>query len=86
MSTDRYERFLTNLIPAGWRSGNDIANGAGGLGFDSLADPIGHSVVSGSPPMRRFFCVAQAQRRGDGPRKLVTRFGVLRGSIMKIWF
>ena len=31
--------------PAGWRSGNDIAIGAAGLGFDSPADQIGHSAT-----------------------------------------
>ena len=46
----------------------------GRFGFDSLVDQIGHSVASGFPPLRRFFCVAQAHSRGDGPRKLITRF------------
>ena len=33
----------------------DIANGAEGLGFDSRAGQIGHSVAYGSPSLRRFF-------------------------------
>ena len=58
----------------GWRSGKDIAIAGGRLGFDSLADQIGHSVANNSPPLQRFFCAAQAQTRGDGPHKLVTCF------------
>ena len=38
--------------PAGWLSGNAFVSGAGGLRFKSLADQIGHSVASGSPPLR----------------------------------
>ena len=40
---------------------------AGDLGFDSLVGRIGHSVVNGSPPLRRFFA-AEVLSRGDGPR------------------
>ena len=32
-----------------------VAIGAEGLGFDSGADQIGHSVANGSPPLRCFF-------------------------------
>ena len=32
-----------------------VAIGAGGLGFDSLAGQIGHSVADASPSLRRFF-------------------------------
>ena len=60
---------------SGWHSGTDIAIGAEGRGFDSLADQIGHSVANGSPPLRRFFCVAQVLSRGDGPAN--SRFGAL---------
>ena len=56
---------------AGWRSGNDIASGAGGVGFDSHADQIRPTVAHGSPPLRCFFgvrsYVAQALSCGDGP-------------------
>ena len=41
---------------------------------------IGHSVDNGSPPLQHFFkrsCVVWAQWRGNGPRQLVTRFGVM---------
>ena len=31
------------------------ATDAGGLGFDFQAGQIGHTVVSGSPPLPRFF-------------------------------
>ena len=48
---------------AGWRCDNDIASGAGGLGFDSRACQIRHRVANGSPPLRYFFgvqsCVTQ---------------------------
>ena len=63
------------------RSGNNaFVSVAGGLRFKSRAGQIGHSVANGSPLLRHFFersCVARAQFRGDGPRKLVTRFGVM---------
>ena len=42
-----------------------------------------------SPSLRHFFlrsCVAQAQWRGDGPRKLATRFGVIQRVQWKIRF
>ena len=32
-----------------------LAIGAGGLGFDSRADQIDHSVAIGQPSLRRFF-------------------------------
>ena len=63
-----------------WSSGNAFVSGAGGLRFKSRAGQIGHSVANGSPPLRLFFewsCVARAQQRGNGPRQLVTRFGVI---------
>ena len=63
-----------------WSSGNAFVSGAGGLRFKFRAGQIGHSVANGSPPLRHFFqrsCVARAQRRGDGPRQLVARFGVI---------
>ena len=34
----------------------------GGLGFDSRAGQIGHSVSNGSPPMRRFFEAVLSRR------------------------
>ena len=71
---------MTGGEPASRSSGNAFVSGAGGPWFKSRAGQIGHSVANGSPPLRHFFersCVARAQRRGDGPRKLVTRFGVL---------
>ena len=39
----------------GWRSGNDIASGAGGLEFDSRAGQMRHRVSNGSPPLQYFF-------------------------------
>ena len=36
----------------------DIAIDAEGLGFNSQAGQIGHSVANGSPPLRRFFGAA----------------------------
>ena len=68
------------FIPASWSSGNAFVSRAGGLSFKSRAGQIGHSVANGSPPMQRFFewsCVTRAQWRGDGPRQLVTPFGVI---------
>ena len=45
----------------------DFAIDAEGLGFNSQAGQIGHSVANGSPPMRRFFGAnAQALTRGVG--------------------
>ena len=32
----------------------NVAIGAGSLGFDSRIDQIGHSIANGSPPLRRF--------------------------------
>ena len=51
---------------------------AGGLMFKSRAGHIGHIISNGLPTLQNFFeksCVARSQRRGDGPRKLVARFG-----------
>ena len=42
--------------------GNDIGIGAGGLGFDSLARRIRHTVANSSPPLRRFFGVLLTKR------------------------
>ena len=47
-----------------------------GLGFDSRAIQIGHSVAYGSPPLQRFSfvvqsCVGQALSRGGEPRHLL---------------
>ena len=57
---------------AGWRSGNDIASGTGGFGFDFRAGQIRRRVANSSPPLRYFFrdrsCVTQALSCGDGPR------------------
>ena len=36
--------------------------GAGGLGLDSKAGEIGHGVVNGSPPSRRFFGAVVSRR------------------------
>ena len=61
-------------------SGNTIVSRAGGLRFKSRADKIRHSVANDSPPLRYFFetsCVTRGQCCGDGPRKLVIRFGVI---------
>ena len=58
-----------------WSSSNSSVSRTGGLRFKSRADQSRHSVVNSSPPLRS--CVARAQWRGDGPRQLVTRFGVL---------
>ena len=57
-----------------------LVSGARGLRFKSRAGQIGHSVANSSPPLQHFFkqsCVARAQRTGDGPCQLVTRFGVI---------
>ena len=48
--------------------------------LESRAGQIRRSVGNASPPLRHFFeksCVALAQRRKDGPRKLVKCFGAL---------
>ena len=73
-----------SLVTHDWaeinEEGNAFVSGEGGLRFKSRAGQIGHSVANGSPLLQRFFewiCVTRAQWRGDGPRKLVTRFGVL---------
>ena len=55
----------------------------GGLGFDSQAIQIGHSVIYGSPPLQRFSsvvrsCVAQALSRRDEPRHSFTYFDIIR--------
>ena len=61
-------------------SGNALVSEAGGLSFNFWTGQIEHSVASGSQPLQHFFersCAARVQLRGDGPRKLVTRFGVI---------
>ena len=40
----------------------DIAIGEGNLEFDSRAGQIVHSVVNGSPPLRRFFGTILSRR------------------------
>ena len=65
----------------------DITIGVGGLGFDYRAGQIGHTIVKGSPPLRRFFEAALPRRYscGDG---CDTRYSLQRNtaSIMKIGF
>ena len=64
----------TNGFPLGF------ASGVGGLRFKSWRGQIGDRVANGSPPLRHFFeksCIAWAQWRGDGPCKLITRFGAI---------
>ena len=48
----------------------DIATGTGGLGFDSWAGQIGHSVTNSSPPRRCLFgaVLSKELSRGDAPR------------------
>ena len=41
--------MLLRWQPASWRSKN-IAKGVGGLGFESRAGCIGHSIAKKSPP------------------------------------
>ena len=68
---------------------NTFFCGARGLWFTSRAGQIGQSVANGSLPLRHFFKmkrVARVQWRGDGPYKLVTRFGVMQRVKWKIWF
>ena len=65
---------------ASWSSGNAFVFEAGGQRFKFRAGQIRHNVAIGSSPLPHFFersCVAREQRRGDGPRRLVARFGVL---------
>ena len=57
----------------------------GGLGFDSQAVQIGHSIVYGSPFLQRFSsvvrsCVGQALSRVDEPHHSFTYFDVTRGN------
>ena len=71
--------------------GNACVSGAGGLRLKSWACRIGHSVANGPPLLPttvtflwKDLCCSYAQGRGDGPIKLVTRFGVIHAaSIMK---
>ena len=75
------EKFINWLDSAVVR---DLAISEGGLGFDSRAGQIEHSVSYGSPPLRLFFrsCVAQALSDGDGPTGLTLRRNT--ASIMKM--
>ena len=78
----RCHRKMTQetMQPASWLSGNAFVSGVEGLSLKSRAGQIGYSVANGLPPLQHFFersCVARAQRCGDGPRQLVTRFGEL---------
>jgi len=61
---------------------------AGGLEFESRTGQTLHSVTNGLPPLRIYAstCVAFALWRGDGHRKLVTRFSVIRRVSWKVWF
>ena len=59
----------------------DTANVADGLGFDSRADQIKHSVANGSPPLQCFFGAILLRR---WPRKLPRHS--LHTSIMKICY
>ena len=71
---------VKSSLPASKSNCNAFVSGAGGLRLKSRASQIGHSVANGSPRLRHFFkrsYVARAQWHGDGPRQLVTRFGVL---------
>ena len=43
----------------------DIANGAGGLGFDSWAGQIEHNVANGLTPLRCFFEAALPRRLAE---------------------
>ena len=65
----------------------DIAIGARGLGFNSGAGQIGHSVANGFPPLR---CFSELCCPGTKPRRMdpATRDTLGRGnaSIMKIWY
>ena len=75
--------------PQTCRSRNAFVSGAAGQRYKSQAGQIGHNVASGSQPLRQSFkrsCVAQVQWRGDGPRKIVIRFGVIQRVYWKIWF
>ena len=59
------------------------------MGFKYWTGQIEHRFANSSPPLRLFFkrnCVAQAQCRGEGPSKLVTRLGVIQSGILKIRF
>ena len=57
----------------------DVAFGAGGFGFDSRADQIGHNAVNGSPPPRRSFGAVLPRRKAEemGFPPLVTCFVVM---------
>ena len=82
--------FVTNRPMTFLQSnGNAFVSEAGGLRFKSRAGQTGHSVPNGWPLLQHFFewsCIALAQQRGDGPRQLVTRFGVKQRVWQKIWF
>ena len=53
----------------------DVAIDAEGLGLNSQAGQVGHSVANGSPPLWRFFGAALLRREaaGSGP---ATRYHV----------
>ena len=75
-----YANLVIMMASASWSSGHAFVSGAEGVRFKSRVNQIEHSAANGSPPLRHFVersCVARAQRRGDGPHQLVTRFGVL---------
>ena len=53
---------------------------AGGQRFKTRAGQIRRSIANGSPPLQHFFkrsCAVWMQWRGDRPRQLVTRFGII---------
>ena len=67
-------------LPVSWLSGSAFVFGAGDLKLKSQASQIEHIAANGSPPLQHFFewsCVAWAYWSRDGPRQLVTRFGVI---------
>ena len=71
------------LLPASWRSGNDMAVGKGGLGFDYRPGQIGCSVATPATFLQNCLVNAHASSREDRP---VTR-SMLRhntASVMKI--
>ena len=80
----KYGKIVFHFIPY-----HALVSGAGALRFKSRVGQIKRSVANGWPPLRHFLemsCVARAQWHGDGPRKLVTRFGVLQQVKWKNWF
>ena len=77
MIISRFVYWLVSVVVT------NIAFDAGGLGFDSRAGQIGHSVVNGSPPKKSCDIFSELCCPGTKPRRwisaLVTRFGVIPG-------